>query len=87
MSSSIYNQIAKELGLEYAKKGTPEYQRIMDVKNARYPPKQLTDTEKLWNKCCEYLGYKYVKKGTREYDLVKNRFRQELDKTKNRSSE
>ena len=76
MSSFIdrYNAISKELGYEYPKKGTKEYEHIMRVLNNRYPKKEPTESQKKWQQSCEALGYRFVRKGTKEYDAVKKYF-------------
>lgn len=81
MSSFLdrYSEISKELGFEYVKKGSPEYNRIMEVMNNRFPRKKPSETQIKWSKSCEALGYKFVRKGTVEYDRVKEYFDREKD--------
>jgi hypothetical protein len=77
MSSFLerYSAVSKELGLEYVRKGTPEYDQIMEVMNSRWPKKIQTPEQLRWTEACNALGYRFVKKGTPEYEAVKAYFK------------
>lgn len=82
-SLDLYKQICEELAktspqpdrYRYIKKGSIEYDQVMEIFNERKPKREYTDKEKKWNRALKELNYKYVKKGTPEYQAVLNLFK------------
>ena len=63
-----FRNILKQMNLDYVKKDTPQYKRVMAILDKRCPKREPNE---LWNKACENCELKYVKKGSPEYDIVK----------------
>ena len=78
-----------ELGFPYVRKGTPQYEKVMNIYRARYPLTEVKEEELSpeqaksrlqWKLSCAALGHKFVTKGTTEYDQVMEHFSHAMEK-------
>ena len=62
-----YQNILKELKLSFVKKGTKEYDTVMNLLNMRCPMKEVNLE---WQQACKKYGLSFVRKGTPTYEHV-----------------
>jgi hypothetical protein len=71
----LWQKCADELNLPYAKKGTPEYDRVKLLFTQRADKELDAEPTTKWGTCCKQLGLKNARKGTPEYAQVMELFK------------
>jgi hypothetical protein len=83
MGLDEWQEICKENGVSYVKKGTPQYELVKSIYDQRYPSlsirKESPVSETIpsnWTLACREAGVKIARRGTPEYDTVMGIFRE-----------
>jgi hypothetical protein len=75
MSLEQWQNVCKELNLQYVKKGSKEYEIVKKVYDLKYPKKESEGIPSKWTLACRQANVKIARKGSPEYDSVMTIFK------------